>query len=219
MPLKYLSLTDPVYEYLLSASTSSRDTVLRELRDETAGLGEIARMQISPEQGAFMGILVSALNARLVLEIGTFTGYSSLCMARALPPEGKLICMDQSREWTDIAKKFWAKAGVVDRIELQLGPAIELLARFKRERPLDLVFIDAEKTQYDQYFELVLPHVRVNGLILFDNMLWGGKLTGKAVHDESGRAIDSLNRKLANDPRVESVLLPIADGLQLCRKI
>jgi len=150
--------------------------------------------------------------------VGTFTGYSSLCMARALPGNGHLICLDVSEEWTTIAQKYWRKAGVQSRIELRLGPAIPLLQRLKPQLLFDLAFIDADKTEYDAYYELLLPRVRTNGLILFDNMLWGGRLVTKPIEHPDGRALDALNRKLARDPRVEVVLLPIADGLQLCRK-
>ena len=175
-------------------------------------------MQISEEQGAFMQLLVSAIGARTIIEVGTFTGYSSLCMARGLPKDGRLICVDESKEWTDIARKYWKKAGVESRIELRLGPAIPILRQLERGLRFDLVFIDAEKTEYDAYYELLLPRARKNGLILFDNMLWGGRLGKGRIKQASGRAIDALNRKLAKDKRVEAVLLPIADGLQLCRK-
>jgi caffeoyl-CoA O-methyltransferase len=193
--------------------------VLERLRAETDRLGDISRMQISPEQGSFMQLLTTAIGARSAIEVGTFTGYSSICIARGLSPKGKLICIDASEEWTSIARKYWAKAGVQKRIKLQLGSAIPLLKKFERKLQFDLAFIDAEKTEYDAYYELILPRMRKNGLILFDNMLWGGRLGGRAVKEPSGKAIDALNRKLAKDKRVESVLLPIADGLHLCRKL
>ena len=219
MPLKYLTLNDSLYRYLCACRSGASDPILKALRKETEALGEISKMQISEEQGAFMGLLVSAVGAKSLLEVGTFTGYSSLCMARALPGDGKLICIDESKEWTAVARKYWAKAEVQDRIELRLGAAIPLLQQLEHEVILDLAFIDAEKEEYDAYYELLLPRVRPNGLILFDNMLWGGRLGNGPVKEESGRAIDALNRKLSEDSRVESVLLPIADGLQLCRKI
>jgi caffeoyl-CoA O-methyltransferase len=192
---------------------------LQALRQETAALGEPSRMQISEEQGTFMSVLVAAIGAKRAIEVGTFTGYSSLCIARALPGEGRLVCIDASEEWTAIARKYWAKAGVQERIELRLGQAIPLLQQIGTEASFDFAFIDAEKTEYDTYYELVLPLVRENGLILFDNMLWGGRLGAGPVQEAAGRTIDALNQKLAKDPRVEAVLLPIADGLQLCRKL
>jgi caffeoyl-CoA O-methyltransferase len=218
MGLKYLTLNDSLYRYLCNSRSHACDPLLQSLRKETAALGDISRMQISEEQGAFMQLLVAAIGARSVIEVGTFTGYSSLCMARALPGDGRLICIDQNQEWTDIARKYWTRASVQDRIELRLGPAIALLQQLEPELTFDLAFIDAEKTEYDAYYELVLPRIRPNGLILFDNMLWGGRLGAEPIKEPGGRAIDALNHKLANDPRVESVLLPIADGIQLCRK-
>lgn len=142
-----------------------------------------------------------------------------MCIARGLAPGGRLICLDQNQEWTSIGEKHWAKAGVRDRIDLRLGSAISLMQELEPLISFDLAFIDAEKTEYDAYFELLLPRVRPNGLILFDNMLWGGRLGGKPISDAGGRAIDALNHKLANDRRVEAVLLPVADGIQMCRKL
>jgi caffeoyl-CoA O-methyltransferase len=176
-------------------------------------------MQISEEQGAFMTLLVAAIGAKSAIEVGTFTGYSSICIARGLPRDGRLICVDESKEWTDIAQKFWNQAGVHQRIELRLGPAIPLLEKLEAGLAFDFAFIDASKTEYDSYYELLLPRIRSSGLILFDNMLWGGRLGSGPIVEASGQAIDALNHKLANDKRVESVLLPIADGLQLCRKL
>jgi caffeoyl-CoA O-methyltransferase len=219
MELKYVAMTDSLYRYLRSARSNTTDPVLEALQAETDALGDISRMQISPEQGAFMTILTAAIGASSAIELGTFTGYSSICIARGLAPKGKLICVDPSEEWTGIAKKYWAKAGVQDRIELRLGSAIPLLQKLEKGLSFDLAFIDAEKTEYDAYYELVLPRMRKNGLILFDNMLWGGRLGKGEIKEASGQAIDSLNRKLAADKRVESVLLPIADGLHLCRKL
>jgi caffeoyl-CoA O-methyltransferase len=188
------------------------------LRRETDILGEISMMQISEEQGSFLTILTAAIGATSAIEVGTFTGYSSICIARGLSPKGRLICVDASQEWTAIAKMYWEKAGVQDRIQLRLGNAIPILEQLEAELSFDLAFIDAEKTEYDAYYELILPRVRKNGLLLFDNMLWGGRLGAGPVKEESGKAIDALNRKLAADNRVETVLLPIADGLHLCRK-
>ena len=218
MGSKYLSLNERLYGYLNRLRSDVADRVLAQLRQETAALGEASICQISDEQGTFLSILVAAIGARSAIEVGTFTGYSSICIARAMPPGGHLLCLDQSQEWTAIARKYWQKAGLQDRIELRLGPAIAILQRLKSRLLFDFAFIDADKTEYDSYYELVLPHLRKNGLILFDNMLWNGLLGGEPVEHPSGRAIDALNHKLAKDDRVEAVLLPVADGIQVCRK-
>ena len=218
MKLKYITLTDKLYRYVCRNRSDQVDPVLEALREETDALGDISRMQISPEQGSFLSILVGALGVKSAIEVGTFTGYSSLCIARGLARGGRLICMDASREWTDIARRYWKRAGVEKRIELQLGSAIPLLKNLKPGQKFDFAFIDAAKAEYATYYELLLPRVRRNGVLVFDNMLWGGRFGDKPVKDPDGAALDALNRKLANDPRVESVLLPVADGLQLCRK-
>ena len=216
--MKYLSLNDELYGYLCRQRSEAGDPVLTALRQETEALGDDARMQISQEQGTFMTILATAISARSAIEVGTFTGYSSICIARGLTADGHLICMDESKEWTAVARKYWAKAGVEKKIELRLGAAIALLKNLPPPLSFDFAFIDADKTEYDAYYELILPRVRSNGLIVLDNMLWGGRLGGDAIDQPAGRAIDELNRKLARDSRVETVLLPIADGLQVCRK-
>jgi caffeoyl-CoA O-methyltransferase len=218
MGSKYVTLNDPLYRYLARCRSDATDPLLRDLRKETAALGEVSRCQISDEQGTFLSILVAAIGATSVIEVGTFTGYSSVCIARALTADGRLLCLDQSEEWTSIARKYWAKAALQGRIELRLGSAVTLLKQLRPDQTFDFAFIDAAKTEYDSYYELLLPHIRPNGLILFDNMLWGGRLGGKSIKDDSGRAIDALNLKLAKDRRVEAVLLPVADGIQLCRK-
>lgn len=218
MGTKYVALDERLYEYLLNCRSDAKDPLLADLRTETARLGEVSVCQISDEQGAFLSILVGALGVRSALEIGTFTGYSSLCIARAMPRDGKLICVDQSKEWTDVARKHWKKAGLEHRIDLRLGPAIPTLKNLEPGLDFDFVFIDAEKTQYEAYYELVLPRVRSNGLILFDNMLSAGRV-GNGTQDPVVRAIDALNHKLATDKRVEAVLVSIADGIQICRKV
>ena len=219
MGAKYLSLNDRLYSYLCGRRSDAHDPLLAELRAETTALGEVSCCQISDEEGTFLSILVAAIGARRAIEVGTFTGYSSLCIARALPSEGRLLCVDQSNEWTAIARKYWTRAGLNERIDLRLGPAIPILERLEPELVFDFAFIDAEKTQYEAYYELILPRVRTNGLILFDNMLWGGRLGGGPITEATGLAIDALNHKLAKDERVETVLLPVADCIQLCRKL
>jgi caffeoyl-CoA O-methyltransferase len=219
-PPKYTLLNDRSYAYLCEQRSRARDAVLESLRARTEALGEISVMQIGREQGAFMTLLVAAIGAREAIEIGTFTGYSSICIARGLPRDGRLLCLDVSEEWTGIARKYWARAGVEKKIELRLGPAVESLKQLERGRKFDFAFIDADKSGYDAYYEAVLPRMRRNGLILFDNMLWGGRLAGqRRITNENGRAIDKLNRKLARDKRVESVLLPLADGVNVCRVV
>jgi caffeoyl-CoA O-methyltransferase len=218
MKLKYIPLNDRLYRYVCACRSNAHDPILAALRKETEALGDVSRMQISREQGSFMTLLVAAIGAKSAIEVGTFTGYSSICIARGLPARGRLICLDASKEWTAIARRYWVEAGVQYKIELRLGPAIPALKKLERDLTFDFVFIDAAKEEYDAYYELLLPRIPKNGLILFDNMLWGGRLGGRNVRQASGRAIDRLNRKLATDKRVESVLLPVADGLQLCRK-
>jgi caffeoyl-CoA O-methyltransferase len=216
--LKFTPLNARLFRYMCESRNHASDRVLDDLQKETAALGEIAWMQIGPDQGAFMTLLVKAIGAKTALEIGSFTGYSSICIARGLPAKGRLLCLDASTEWTATARKYWRRAGVEKKIELRLGPALESLDRLEPSRRFDFAFIDAHKPEYDAYYELVLPRMRPNGLILFDNMLWGGRL-GKdgPIKNPGGRAIDKLNRKLASDRRVESVLLSIGDGVQLCR--
>jgi len=218
MKLKYITLTDKLYRYVCRHRSDRGDPLLESLREETDALGDISRMQISPEQGSFMSVIVAALGVKSAIEVGTFTGYSSLCIARGLARGGRLLCIDASREWTAIARRYWKQAGVENRIELQIGSAIPLLKALKPRLKFDFAFIDAAKTEYDAYYELLLPRLRRKGVLLFDNMLWGGRFGDKPVKDPDGAALDALNRKLAQDPRVESVLLPVADGLQLCRK-
>lgn len=220
MKLKYVPLTDSLYKYVCATRSSATDPILEAVRSETDALGDIARMQISPEQGTFMSLLTAAIGATSAIEVGTFTGYSSICIAHGLAgaKKSRLICVDESAEWTAIARKYWVRAGLQDRIELRLGSAIPTLKKLEAGLTFDLAFVDAEKTEYDAYYELLLPRIRPNGLILFDNMLWGGRVGSGNIKEASGKAIDALNRKLAADSRVESVLLPIADGLHLCRK-
>ncbi len=218
MKLKYLPLSDSLYHYVCEHSSRAHDPLLERLRAETEALGEIAEMQISREQGSLISLLTATLGATAAIEVGTFTGYSAICAARGLAPGGKLICLDESAEWTAIARRYWAEAGLSDRIELRLGPAVPTIEALEPGLTFDFAFIDAEKTEYDRYYELLLPRVRPNGLMLFDNMLWGGRLGKGPVDHPSGRAIDLLNRKLSRDPRIESVLLTVADGLHVCRK-
>jgi caffeoyl-CoA O-methyltransferase len=215
---KSFHLTPEVHEYLVRHG-SPPDALQQELIEETRRLGGVSLMQIAPEQGAFMTLLARAIGARRAIEVGTFTGYSALCLARGLGPEGRLLCCDVSEEWTAIARRFWAQAGVADRIELRIGPAAETLAALPREPVFDLAFIDADKGGYPRYYEEILPRLRPGGLILVDNVLWFGRVADPAANDEATLQIRAFNEKLATDDRVERVLLPIGDGLTIARKL
>jgi caffeoyl-CoA O-methyltransferase len=219
--MKFVPLNARVFRYLTECRSHGYDRVLEALREETVSRWpEYAQMQIGRDQGSFMTMLVAAIGARRAIEVGTFTGYSAICIARGLPGNGQLLCLDVSEEWTEVARRYWAKAGVEQKITLRLGPGIESLRRLERGLRFDFAFIDAHKPEYEDYFELVLPHMRKNGLILFDNMLWGGRLGKKGpIKNPDGRVIDRLNRKLARDRRVESVLLSIGDGVSMCRVV
>ncbi len=214
---KFLPLNDSLVDYVEVSRTGSDDPILKSLRDETARFGEDAQMQLPDSQGTLMTILTRLVSAKSALEIGTFTGHSSICIARGLGEGGKLICLDSSKEWTNVAKEFWDRAGVSDKIELQLGDALERIAQFSPDQQFDLVHIDAEKLLYNEFFEAVLPRVVSNGLIVFDNMLRAGRVV-EAETDDRTLAIKRLNSKLASDPRVETVLVTVGDGIQLCRK-
>lgn len=218
MAEKFTRLTPELYAYLVAHRSERRDPVLDALVAETAALGGISRMQIAREQGAFMTLLARAIGARRMIEIGTFTGYSALCLARALPADGTLVCCDLNEDWTAIARRHWQAAGVADRIELRLGPALDTLRSLPCDPVIDLTFIDADKESYRAYYEEILPRTRPNGLILFDNVLWGGHVLESGGASADTRAIQELNDVVAADPRVEAVMLPIADGLNLLRK-
>jgi caffeoyl-CoA O-methyltransferase len=212
-------LSEELQGYLWSSMTPL-DDVLSDLRDETAAnLRDVAQMQIAPEQGAFLTTLASVMGARRVIEVGTFTGYSALCLARGLADGGRLQCFDVSEEWTSMARRYWDRAGVADRIELTLGPAAESLAALPQDPVADLAFVDADKTGYPEYVELLLPRLRAGGLLLLDNTLRNGHvLPSYPATDEGTLVMIELNKALAADPRVEVVLLPLADGLTVARK-
>jgi predicted O-methyltransferase YrrM len=215
--LKHLPITPALHDYLVEHGAPP-DAVQRALIDATAKLGPIARMQIAPEQGAFMTLLTRATGARRAVEVGTFTGYSALCVARGLPDDGKLLCCDVSDEWTSIGKPYWEKAGVAHKIELRLGPAAETLRALPQEDLFDLAFIDADKESYPIYFEEILVRLRPNGLILVDNVLWMGNVVNPEASDANTRAIRAFNDHVAGDERVDCVMLPLGDGVTVLRK-
>jgi len=213
------ALTDEAYEYLLRVSMREPE-ILRRLREETGAL-EDASMQIGPEQGQFMALLVELMGARRTLEVGTFTGYSALVVALALPKDGRIVACDVSEEWTRIARRYWDEAGVSHKIDLRLGPATDTLEDLLgegRRGDFDFAFIDADKVNYDAYYEMSLELVRPGGLIAIDNTLWSGKVVDDAVRDADTEAIRRLNVKLKSDDRVTLSMLPIGDGLTLARK-
>jgi caffeoyl-CoA O-methyltransferase len=219
MASRTLQMTGQLYDYLLQASLRE-PPLLAELRAETAKL-PMAAMQISPEQGQFMAFLVETIGARRTIEIGTFTGYSALCVALALPAGGKVIACDVSEEYTAIGRRYWSRAGVADKIDLRLAPALDTLATLLADGgagSIDFAFIDADKREYNGYYEAVLKLMRPGGIIAVDNVLWDGAVADPAKQDDDTRAIRALNEKLKADSRVSLSLLPLGDGLTLARK-
>jgi predicted O-methyltransferase YrrM len=215
-----IGLDDTLRAYLISDGMREHP-VLTRLREETQRM-QRASMQVAPEEGALLAMLVRLLDARRVLEIGTFTGYSSTAMALAMGEGGRIVCCDLSTDWTDIARRAWTDAGVADRVDLRIGPALETLDALLdegAESGFDLAFIDADKPSYDAYYEGCLRLVRTGGVIAIDNTLWSGRVADPSVHDESTDAIRALNAKIAADERVEPVIVPVGDGLTLARRI
>jgi predicted O-methyltransferase YrrM len=219
MSRRTIALTDELYDYLVEVSVRESDT-LRRLREETGRLKN-AQMQISPEQGQFMTLLVSIMGVRTALEIGTFTGYSALCVAAGLPEDGRLIALDIDEEWPSFGRRYWAEAGVADKIEFRAGAASKTLATMIEdgmEGDFDFIFIDADKRGLDDYYEKSLRLVRSGGLIAVDNTLWSGKVVDPMVFDDATMAIRGFNAKVYDDRRVSVSLVPIGDGLTLLRK-
>lgn len=219
MTTQTLNLDADLYQYLLDVSL--RETpLLKRLREETALLTH-SRWQIAPEQGQFMALLVQLIGARRIVEVGTFTGYSAVCMAQAMPDDGRLICCDIPGDYNATAERYWAEAGLAERIELRLSPALKTLEALAAEGlagRIDLLFIDADKANYPAYLEHALRLVRQGGLILFDNTLWSGRVLELNPESADTRAIQALNLALRDDPRIDLSLLPLGDGLSLCRK-
>ena len=219
MSSRTIVLTDALYKYLLEVSLREPE-VMRRLRETTQKMPR-AGMQISPEQGQFMALLVELMGAKRCLEIGTFTGYSALAVARALPADGTLVACDISAAYTARAKPYWQEAGVADRIDLRIGPAVKTLDKLLDDGQagsFDFAFIDADKTNYNNYFQRVLDLLRRGGLVCVDNVLWSGAVVDPARDDEDTEAIRAFNKALADDPRVSLSLVPIGDGLTLARK-
>jgi caffeoyl-CoA O-methyltransferase len=210
-------LSPSLHEYLINHSTPP-DDVLLDLAKETDALGGVADMQIAPEQGAFMTLLTRLVGARFAVEVGTFTGYSAICTARGLVEGGRLLCCDVSETWTSIARRYWERAGVADRIELRLAPALETLRTLPKEPNIDISFIDADKEGYIAYWEELVPRTRTGGVLLVDNVLWSGRVADPVAADKSTSIIRAFNDHAVADNRVELVILPIADGLTLARK-
>ncbi len=219
MSNRTLELTNELYEYILSVSVHE-DEHLQRLREETAS-HPYAMMQIAPEQGQFMAFLVRLIGAKRIIEVGVFTGYSSYALASALPPNGELIACDVSDEWTSIARRYWKEGGLENKIKLRLAPALETLDQLLKDGQqgvFDFVFIDADKENYDNYYEKSLELIRVGGIIAVDNVLWGGKIVDPEVTDTATEAIRRFNKKLYEDERIHLSLVPIADGLTLAHK-
>ena len=216
--MKHLNLTPPLYDYLLDVSLKEHP-VLKSLRQQTANL-PLAVMQVAPEQAQFMQFLLKMIHAKKVLELGTFTGYSTLAMALALPDDAQIITCDINSEWTEMAQRFWEKANQSEKIKLKLGPALETLQELINqgfEHSFDFIFIDADKANYLNYYELALKLVSPEGMIAIDNVLWNGKVIDKHETGGQTRAIRALNQLIKNDKRVFASLIPIADGLYLIK--
>lgn len=219
MTAQTLYLDDALYHYLQDVSL--RETpLLQQLRAETQAM-PMARWQVAPEQGQFLALLVRLIGAQRLLEVGTFTGYSALCMAQAMPEQARLICCDLPGDYNQTARRYWQQAGVADKIDLRLAPALDTLAQLEGQGQggsFDLIFIDADKANYPVYLEYALRLLRVGGLAIFDNTLWSGRVLQTEPDSADTWAIQALNRALKDDVRIDLSLLPLGDGLTLCRK-
>ena len=213
-----IGLSPELQVYMLQHSTLISPIAL-ELIEETRALGDRASMQIAPEQAIFMGLITRLSGARRAVEVGTFTGLSAMAVAASLPDDGRLLCCDISEEWTSIARRYWARAGVDGKIELRLAPAIDTLRSLPNDPSVDLAFIDADKEGYVGYYEELIPRLTEGGILLADNVLWSGRVTNDDPSDQNLGAIQQFNDHVAADPRVEVVMLPIGDGLTLARKL
>lgn len=216
--IRTLPVTAELIDYAVAHGSWGVDDVLADLRAETLALGGAAGMQIGPDQGQLLTLLAQLVGARRAVEVGTFTGYSSLCIARGMPEDGTLLCCDVSEEWTDIARRAWERAGVSDRIDLRIAPALATLRALPAEPLIDLAFIDADKDGYVDYWRELVPRVRPGGLVLADNVLWAGAIIDPDDEEPNTVALRSFNDVVAADDRVDVVVLPAFDGLTIARK-
>jgi len=211
-------LEEGLHDYVL-AHTTPADEVRRSLTEATVALGPWARMQVADDQAALLSTLVAAIRPSLAVEVGTFTGSSSLAIARALPPEGRLLCCDVSDEWTAIARRYWEAAGVDDRIDLVIAPALETLRKLPNDAVVDFAFIDADKGGYPAYYEELVPRLSPHGILAIDNVLWSGRVLDPNADDDDTMALRLLNDRVVADDRVEVVMLSVGDGLTLVRRV
>jgi caffeoyl-CoA O-methyltransferase len=216
--IRSLLVTADLVDYVVDHGSWPVDDVLADLRAETEALGPVARMQIGPDQGQLLTLLTRLADSRLAVEVGTFTGYSSLCIARGLADGGRLICCDVNEEWTALARRAWARAGLDDRIDLRIAPAVETLAALPEDTAVDLAFIDADKPGYLDYWNALVPRVRPGGILLADNVLWSGEIADPERTDPNTEALRAFNDAVAADDRVEVAILPAFDGLTIARK-
>lgn len=214
---KFTALTPELYDYILRHGTR-RDEVTHAVEDATEAMGDIAVMQTAPDQAALITLLVKAIGARRAVEVGTFTGYGAIAIARGLPADGRLICCELSKDYAEIAGRNVEAAGVADRVEIRLGPARETLRALRAEEPFDFAYIDADKPGYEDYYEQCLLCLRSGGLVMLDNVLLGGRVLDPPTGDESAIAMAELNEKLAVDERVDIAMVGISDGVTLARK-
>lgn len=217
--VRNFTISDDVRNYATGHGSWPPDPVVQQLRSATMALGEVSGMQIGDDQGQLLTMLARLVGARHAVEVGTFTGYSALCIARGLAQGGTLLCCDISAEWTAIGAGAWQQAGVADRIELRIGPAIETLRALAPEPVLDLAFIDADKTGYSQYWDELVPRVRPGGLLLADNVLWSGRVADQNDTEADTEALRAFNDMVTADNRVEVVMLTAFDGLTIARKL
>jgi caffeoyl-CoA O-methyltransferase len=217
--MRNFTITDEVRDYAVSRGDWQPDEVVRELQRQTEALGDVASMQIGADQGQLLTMLARLVGARQAVEVGTFTGYSSLCIARGLADGGRLLCCDVSEEWTSIGVRAWERAGLRDRIELRIAPAVETLRSLPTDPYLDLVFIDADKPGYRSYWQELVPRMRPGGVLLADNVLWSGEVVDPDAHGENVDALREFNDLVAADDRVEVTMLTAFDGLTIARKL
>lgn len=213
-----IAVTPAVYDYLVAHGTPPDDTYEAIRTDTLAAAGDFAGMQIGPDQYAFLRLLVQVVGVRLAVEVGTFTGTSAAAIAAGLEPGGRLVCCDISEEWTAIARRHWAAAGLADRIDLRLAPATATLAALPDDPPIDFAFIDADKPSYIDYYEAIVPRLRTGGVLVADNVLWSGNVVDESIVDDNTQAIRAFNDHVVADDRVSKVMLAVGDGITICRK-